>query len=256
MAFRDYIITTVASLALTPLLLISIQLVGAQVMESTSYKIESDSVNFGGGLASSTNYSLESTLGEVGTGRASSTNYNLSAGYLQTTERFIAMSAPSDITMSPDIPGIAGGESNGSTTVTVTTDSAAGYQLTIRAASSPAMQKGVDSIADYVPTGAEPDFDFDTGATDSHFGYSPSGVDIASRFQDNTTACGTGGTDDAPLKCWDGLSISDVLISQGTGSNSPVGATTTIHFRVGVGGSVVQVAGVYVATTTLTAVAL
>ncbi len=256
MAFRDYIITAVASLALTPLLLISIELVGAQVMESTSYKIESDSVNFGGGLSSSTNYSLESTFGESGTGIASSTNYNLSAGYLQTTERYIAMSAPANITMSPDIPGIAGGIANGSTTVTVTTDSAAGYQLTIRASSDPAMQKGADSIADYSPAGAEPDFEFTTGATDSHLGYSPSGEDVASRFLDNTTVCGTGGSSETALKCWDGLSTSDVVISQGTTGNSPVGATTTVNFRVGIGGSVVQVAGVYVATTTLTAVAL
>lgn len=251
---RDFLVTSVSALFLTPLMLISIGLVSAQVMQSGSYRIQSDSINFGGGMATSSNYNLESTAGEVATGDSSSASYSLKSGYQQMVNTFISMSAASSVTMTPSIPGVSGGVANGSTTVTVITDSAAGYQLSIAAAQGPAMQKDADSIADYVP-GGNPDFTFTTGASDSHFGYSPSGVDVAVRFKDNGGTCGVGGLDTA-LACWDGLDTSDETIALRSGANTPNGSTTTINFRVGVGGSVVQSEGVYTATTTLTVLSL
>jgi hypothetical protein len=138
--------------------------------------------------------------------------------------------------------------------VMVVTDSAAGYQLLIAAEGSPAMQKGAYSIADYVPVGV-PDFNFALGASDAHFGYTPEGVNVVQRFLDDSIDCGVG-SGNTILKCWDGLSTSDVVIAQSAGANQPNGATTTINFRVGVGGSVIQSPGVYTATTTLTALPL
>ena len=55
----------------------------AQVMSSSHYSLESDSLNFGGGYSTSTNYIQESTGGEVATGISSSTNYTMNAGYQQ-----------------------------------------------------------------------------------------------------------------------------------------------------------------------------
>ncbi len=255
MSLRDTLVTAIAALIFTPIVLFSIGLTSAQVMQSTNYRIQSDSVNFGGGFASSTNYSLESTAGEVATGDSTSASYNLKAGYQQMLTTFISMTAVSSVLMTPSIPGISGGTANGSTTVTVTTDSAAGYQMTIAASQSPAMQKGSDTIADYVP-GGNPDFIFVTDAADAHFGYTPSGVDVTSRFKDNGTDCGTGGTQEADLACWDGLSMSATEIVRRMSANTPNGSTTTVNFRVGIGGSVVQTGGTYTATTTLTAVSL
>lgn len=157
--------------------------------------------------------------------------------------------------MTPSIPGISGGIANGSTTVTVTTDSPAGYQMTIAASQSPAMQKGSDTISDYIPVGGDPDFAFITDAVDAQLGYSPSGVDITSRFKDNGVSCNAG-TSETALACWDGLSTSAVEIVRRTSANTPNGSTTTVNFRVGIGGSVVQTGGTYTATTTLTAVSL
>ena len=254
MNIRDLFVTTVSALFLTPLMLLCIGLVDAQVMQSGNYRIQSDSVNFGGGLATSSNYNLESTAGEVATGDSSSASYSLKSGYQQMVSTFISLSAAASVTMTPSIPGVSGGIANGSTTVTVITDSSAGYQLTIAASQSPAMQKDVDSIADYVP-GGNPDFTFTTGASDSHFGYSPSGVDVATRFKDNGGTCGVGGLDTA-LACWDGLDTAEEAIARSAGANTPNGSTTTINFRVGVGGSVVQSEGIYTATTTLTALSL
>lgn len=255
MHIREYGITVCVSVILTPVVLLSFQMSGAQVMQSTNYKIQSQSLNVGGGFSSSTNYSLESTEGEVATGDLSGTTYNLHAGYQQMISNFISMTSPDTITMTPSLPGVSGGVANGSTTVTIITDSPAGYLLTISAEESPAMTKDADFIADYAP-GAVPDFTFTTGNADAHFGYSPSGVDTASRFlDDGADTCSTGSTETA-LSCWDGLSTSDVTISQANSANTPLGATTTVYFRVGIGNAVVQAVGVYTATTTLTALPL
>ncbi len=251
---RELLLTTVITVVLTPVLIMSMGFVRAQVMQSTNYRIESDSINIGGGLSSSTNYTLESTGGEVGTGEASSGSYNLKAGYQQMHEVFISLAGASSVTMSPSIPGVSGGTANGSTTVTVLTDNSAGYQLTIESIDSPSLKSGLNTIDDYAPTG-NPDFTFATLAADAHFGYSPSGLDIVSRFKDNTSACGIG-SGDTLLACWDGLSTTPETIALRTSANHPNGSTTTIYFRVGVGSSVVQPEGTYVATTTLTALPL
>jgi hypothetical protein len=246
---------SLSALVLTPFLLLSLTLTHAAVMQSGSYRIQSDSINFGGGLASSTNFSLESTGGEVATGESSSATYKLKAGYQQMQEVFISLSGFSGITLGPSIPGISGGFSNGSTTVTVVTDSPSGYSLSIAASQNPAMQKGSDSISDYVPGGAVPDFTFTTDATDAHLGFTPEGNDIVTRFRDSVGVCGTG-VGDTVLSCWDGLSTTPQIVSQGSGANHPNGATTTLNFRVGVGGSVFQPSGTYTATTTITALPL
>jgi hypothetical protein len=252
---RETLVTTLSALVLTPLALLTLSFASAQVMQSGSYRIQSDSINFGGGLGTSTNYSLESTAGEIATGESSSATYALKAGYQQMHEVYISLSGFGAVTLSPSIPGISGGFSNGSTTVTVVTDSASGYTLDIAASQSPAMQKGGDSIADYVPSGLVPDLNFVTDATDSHLGYTPEGVDIDQYFKDNGGACGVG-SGDVTLSCWDGLSTTARTIATRTTANHPYGSTTTINFRVGVGGAVFQPSGSYVATTTITALPL
>ncbi len=252
---REILVTTVCALIMTPLAFFSLTVGFAQVMQSASYRIQSDSINFGGGFSSSTNYNLESTGGEVATGESSSLSYGMRAGYQQMNEVYISLAGFGAVALSPSIPGITGGTSNGSTTVTVTTDSLSGYQLQVSSSQSPAMQKGVDSIADYIPSGLVPDLTFVTGASNSHFGFSPEGVDIVTRYKDNGATCSVGSTDTS-LACWDGLSTSQRTVASRTSANHPSGSTTTLNFRVGIGGSVSQASGTYLATTTLTALPL
>lgn len=243
------------SIILTTIILATIGLAGAQVRSSPSYQLQSDSINFGGGLSTSTSYSLESTAGEIATGPSGSDNYSLKAGYQQMQEVFLSLSAADDVILSPSLGGIVGGVSNGSTSVVVLTDSPSGYSLTIEAENSPAMQSGVESIADYAPVASpDPDFTFVTNSDEAHFGFSPSGEDIVSRFLDDEVACGSG-TNDTPLACWEGLSTTPQMIAEG-GANQPAGATTSIDFRVGIGGDAGVTAGIYIATTTLTAIPL
>ncbi len=245
----------VNSLLIVALLLVAvgrsdIGIAWAQVMQSASYQIESDSINIGGGRSSSTNYIQESTVGEQATGPSDSASYQLRAGYQQMQEIYLAITAAADVSMNPTIGGVTGGTSTGATSVTVTTDNRAGYTLSIQAESSPAMQSGSDTIGDYTPGGV-PDFTFDTAATDSHFGYSPEGAHIDDRFRDDGGACGVSNGDTAD-RCWDGLSTSAVVIATDSSANHPDGTDTTVKFQVGVGGSVNQAPGTYVATTTLT----
>jgi len=225
----------------------------AQVMTSTNYQIETDSINVGGtDFSTSTNYTLSDTVGEVGTGAGTSTNYNLFAGYRQMQEVFIALNEVSDVVMSPNLGGITGGTSNGSTTVTVTTDSLSGYSLTVEASTDPALKDGSNSINDYAPVGGNPDFTFSVATSDAEFGFTPEGTDIATRFKDNTSSCNTG-SGDAEDACWDGLSSTPITVSQSTGSNHPSGTNTILKFRTEIGSSKVQSEGTYTATITVTA---
>lgn len=244
--------TFVLSSVLTIVILSSLQLIDAQVMTSPTYEIQSDSVNLGGGLSGSASYGLEDTVGEIATGPSDSTNYQLRAGYQQMQEVFLSMSDPDNVFLDPDLGGLTAGTSNGSTTVTIITDSPAGYQLTIvNSGTAPAMKSVSDSIADYVPVGV-PDYNFTVLSGQAFFGFSPSGVHIPNRFKDNTSVCGTG-ANDTLLACWDGLSVSPAVIAESSLRTSNIGATTTIYFRVGVGDSAGIETGIYTATTTLTA---
>lgn len=254
-SFRSLVVVFFQTIVLTALGLGMLSIGYAEVRSSASYQLQSDSVNFGGGLSESTNYSLESTAGEVATGDGTSSTYKLRAGYQQMQEVFLSISDAADVAMSPAIGGLTGGTANGSTSVVVLTDSPAGYELTIAAESAPAMQGVLDTIADYVPTANPlPDYAFTTGATNAYFGFSPEGADIVTRYRNSGATCGSGVADDVSA-CWDGLAVADTVIARGS-SNQPSGATTTIRFRVEVGGDAPVLAGTYIATTTLTAVPL
>ncbi len=255
MTFCSFYKSLLQSASLTIILLTSLVIAEAEVRSSSNYQLQSDSVNFAGGLSDSASYSLESTAGEIATGQSDSTSYSLRAGYQQMQEVSISITAAADVVMSPEIGGITGGTANGSTSVLVVTDSPSGYQLSIQAESAPAMRKDGDSIDDYVPVAnPNPDIDFLTSPTQAHFGFSPEGEDIIDRFRDNGSLCNVLSGDDTPLVCWDGLGVSEKVIAQGL-ANQPSGATTTIHFRIA-GGGIVVPEGEYIATTTLTAIPL
>lgn len=224
-------------------------------MESSLYKIRSDTINIGGVESESSTYILGDTLGEQATGDSNSSSYNMHAGFWQMQESYIAITSGADVTL-PNINGLSGGAASGSTYWIVTTDNDAGYSLSIKASTSPALKSSNDSFADYTPASVPtPDFAFSVPASDSEFGFTPEGNDILAKYKDNGSICNTGSsdTDDA---CWDSLSTTDKIISQSTSSNQPIGATTTITFRAESGASHIQTNGSYTATMTVTALTL
>lgn len=229
--------------------------INAAAMTSASYQIESDSINVGGSRGTSASYIIEDTTGEVATGYSSSTSYDLQAGYQQMQENFISISVAPDIVMT-NIAGIGASSSTGSTTWTVLTDSSAGYELSIKATSSPALQSVEGyTFNDYIAGQAEPDYLFSIPATSSEFAFTPEGVDIPQTYQDDGATCNiaSGGTAD---RCWSGFLTTDTIIARRTSANHPSGATTTVKVRAENGVSHIQEAGTYTATLIVTAVAL
>ncbi|MEI6346147.1 MAG: hypothetical protein WCO79_02850 [bacterium] len=226
------------------------------VMSSGSYQIQLDSVNVGGLDSASASYASQDTLGETGSGGSASASYNLNAGYQQMEPSSISITSPSGATMGA-VSGFSGGTSNGSTTWTVITDNSAGYSLSVRASSAPAMlgQLNGSFIANYVPATSDPDYTFGVGSASSVFAYTPEGNHVVQRYKDNGAACnvGSGTTADA---CWDGFSTSNVQVSGSASANMPSGTDTTLKYRVGIGASKFQDSGTYEATIIVTATTL
>lgn len=221
----------------------------AYVAASANYRLELDSVNFGGGLSESLNYKVEDTLGEVGSGPGASSNYNLEAGYQQVTSSMFFLTAPATVDLSPDIR--PGEQANGSGEWGMLTDNAAGYQLYVSADDTPALQ-GPSTVHDYVIDGVVPDFDWDIRALPAAFGFTPEGDDLATRYRDDGATCGTGSSDTTDA-CWDGLSASLRLIVDAASATAPTGATTTIKFRAEIGADDELDQGDYTAAITVTA---
>lgn len=172
--------------------------------------------------------------------------------------------AANDVTMTPALQGITGGNSFGTSTVAVITNNTTGYNMTIAFATSTAMQGGgvTSDIDNYTPSvGGTPDYNFSVGVNDAEFAYTVNGVtapgDIDARFKDNGSACNTGaGT--VVGRCWYGVAdaTSAVTIINRATATLGTGATSTIVFQVGITANPAPaiVEAFYTATATLTAV--
>jgi len=235
---------------------LTFSLAQSYVASSSNYILQSDSVNFGGGYSTSSSYKLQDTLGEVGSGLYSSTTMIMNGGYqAMPLDTYLAITSPSDPIMSPVINGVGGGVSNGSSTWQVQTDNSAGYELSVKADTSPAMVSGENSFGDYVPSFSAPDYSWNTSVSESRFGFSPEGGDLVSSFFDNGVSCGSGVLDTVD-SCWTGFSTVNQVISRSSLPNYPTGASTTIKFRAEVGSKKAQLKGNYQANITVTAVTL
>lgn len=169
----------------------------------------------------------------------------------------------SDVTMSPSIPGITGGTANGSAQVRVYTNNNTGFNMTIQASSSPAMQGNVfgGSIRDFATTTsgwmAEPAYDFTVPANSAGFGYNiqaTSSTDLDQSFLNNGSICNAGSSQTSG-QCWIGASTTAFTIINRSTQTAASGATSTIYFRTTINStpSPAIPEDTYVATTTLTA---
>ncbi|MDO9399528.1 MAG: hypothetical protein Q7T79_02495 [bacterium] len=227
----------------------------AYVASSGNYRIQSDSVDSSGGLESSANYKEDSSVGEIATGEGASATYKLKAGYQQMQETYISVSTPTDVTMSPAIGGISGGTGNGSTAWTILTDNPAGYTLSIKASSSPALQSGSNSFLDYtLIASSTPDYNWSVISTGSEFGFTPEGNDIIQKYKDNGSSCNVGILDTVD-KCWYNFLTSDETVAQSFVPNHPSGTATNVKFRAESGNSHLQIEGTYQAIITATVIA-
>jgi hypothetical protein len=228
----------------------------AYEMSSTNYRILDSSINVGGqDIQTSTSYRLKESIGEVATGDATSTSYKLRSGYQPMLETYISLSvSTTSVQMLPSINGLTGGEATGTFSTTVTTDNLAGYSLYVNASTSPALNSGSGSFADYTPVSTDiPDYVWSIPATSSEFGFSPEGSDISQKFKNNgSSACATG-TSDTIDSCWYNFSTVPELISRLYYSNHPSGTQTNIKLKAQSGVNNFQLKGVYQAVLITTA---
>ncbi len=179
------------------------------------------------------------------------------------TSEIAFLTGANNVTMNGSIAGVTGGTSYGTTTAIVTTNNAAGYTMTIKASSSPAMQADSQggSISDYSPavTGV-PDYAYSAAGAGTHkFGFSVSAsttAELATKFKDNgSNTCNTGSADTGGSgSCWMGLSTSATSTIVSSSETTASGSTSSVYFRVSVGSNSGLAQDTYTATATLTAV--
>ncbi len=226
----------------------------AYVAASGNYRVEFDSINFGGGLGNSALYRTESTFGDVASGESNSASYYLHAGYQQMASSSITLSAPPDVALA-SLSNIYAASTSGDIAWHVMTENLAGYSLSVKASTDPALTSGADGFSDYVPSGAVPDYSWSLGANAERFGYTVGGTDTVTRFLDNGTSCNQSGGSATADTCWGGFSTSNVAVASNSNGNYPLGATTTVTVKVGISANV-QPLGSYSATIIGTAMAL
>lgn len=177
-------------------------------------------------------------------------------GVSQSVASEIAISSPTDITMSPEISGLTGGMGDGSATWTVTTNDTSGFNLSLKALTSPALVSGSYNFADYTIAAAVPDFTWNIAGDVSEFGFTVEAetvTDLVSDFLDDGSVCGAGVLDTVN-SCWGGFSTSDQTVINRTSQTDLSGEDEVVKFRAESGASRFQEFGEYVATITVTAV--
>lgn len=230
----------------------------AYVMSNNDYYMQSDSINFAGGMSSSSDYKLEDTLGEIGSGNSSNTDFGLDAGYQQSEDnRYLVLTVPDSLTMTPEISGISGGVASGTSVVNVLTNNQSGYTLMIRSSSSPALQTTSTgfSFSDYTNSSAPtPDFIWNIDSDTSEFGFTVDGLDIVQNYRDNGSVCNQLIDSYSEHSCWSPLLGNNTNISYSNSPNhSSGGSNTLLEFMAESGPGNVQEPGVYQSQVILTA---
>lgn len=104
----------------------------------------------------------------------------------------ISISSPGDVSLSPEI--IGSGSATGDVNWNIITNNSAGWKLELEASSSPAMQKGGDSFADYTESVAGVPENWSVNNTDSEFGFSASGSYAKSGYSNGSNYEGFSGS--------------------------------------------------------------
>lgn len=181
------------------------------------------------------------------------------AGFWQMQESYISISHPNDLVLT-SIGGFEGSgsplSSEGTLSWTVITDNLAGYSMSIKTTTTPALTSTEDNFDDYAPVSPPtPDYNFSVATNTSAFGFSPEGTDTNALYKDNGSACNTG-SGETVAKCWDGLSLTGKIIAGKNTSNHPAGSTVTARFRAETGTAHMQISGDYSASIVVTAITL
>jgi len=198
---------------------------------------------------------IRSSLNRRGPDRVSSARFRNQESRGQMISGSIAITASPQASFA-DLAGLKANAVETTPAWRVITDSPAGYELSVRARTSPTLQHVTadGSFADH-DAGTEPDYHVSVPASGSAFGFTPEGENVAGEYLDNGKSCGVGKRK-VSRTCWRGFTTSSEVIAHADDSNQPTGATTTLRMRAETGADAVQTAGQYSGTIVITGVAI
>lgn len=178
------------------------------------------------------------------------------------TSEISFLSPATDVTMDTAIAAITGGSSLGTTTFNVSTNNAAGYNVTLVFADDPAMNStsSTSTIPNYTPTAGVTNADYNMSVpTGGEFAYAvynqTTPLDVDDTFESDGGGDCTGFGTSEVQQCWfmqDDSTVAETIIN----SSSPTaagGATSTVTFQVQLAADSGIESGWYRATATLTA---
>lgn len=177
-----------------------------------------------------------------------------------TVDSGISITSPADVTMSN--LGTSVNTSTGSAVWNVKTNDPDGYNLSVKADSSPAMVSGSNSFLDYTEAVSGTPDAWSLDSNTIQFGFSGIGTDVENVNSDQYAANGQTLCDDGVASStvnstikFLGFETSNQLLATRSATTTTSGVDTRICFAAGQNG-VYAPAGVYSATITATAVAI
>ena len=117
------------AIRVTVIIILTFPLFCWAAMSSSTYRINADSLNEGGGLSGSASYKINDTLGEAVIGEGASGSYKTKAGYQYMINTYLTLTVGSTAADLGTL--IPGSPVTGQTIVSVTTDSWGGYALNV-----------------------------------------------------------------------------------------------------------------------------
>ena len=161
----------------------------------------------------------------------------------------LSMTDPADVTMSPDIGGMSGGSSTGTTNFSVTTSNTAGFDTTVKSSSTLKHPTLTDFFKDY--TNTSPTYNW-TDPADSGFGYNVVSTVASLNFKNNgTSACGSGSSNGIE-HCWIGFSSTTPYTILSSSTAQKTGVTATINLKAYLAANQNFSDGTYTTTITVT----
>jgi len=166
----------------------------------------------------------------------------------------IAIDSPSDVTMSRNI-GMAANTAVASSTWTVTTNNITGYNLTVKASTTPAMQQNATTTIDDYAIGSPTPWSVAAGT--ANFGFSAYGIDVDTGTWGSGSDCQS--TVHVPSTTLNYLgfttSSSSPVVANRTATTTYAGSPTTVCFAVQQNAFFIP-SGTYTAVITATAVTI
>ena len=149
----------------------------------------------------------------------------------------LTITAPANFTLVGTIGGLTGGTATGNAAFSVSGGDLNGFNMSIKASTTPALATGSYSFADYVPLASvTPGFAWSAPAAGTaSFGFSvaasgASGADAVQKFKNATSACNASGGANSSVNCWVGFIGTTNIPVASTSAFSPTATTETIAF--------------------------